>query len=251
MAQIHGGQIRLLNGEKLQGRNTSDSAWVDIVWIDSNDDIKLGAELADAKLKNDTYLKGRNAADSADISMFKVDSSDDIAYGADLVPSADSTHNIGSASVRPATVFADVVRSAAFTIDGTNSIESFTDASSMTPVPTGASGTITTETSTGRWCRIGPLVFIVAKIDITDVGTATGDLTITLPAAVPAAASISMDQPLAVHTENVTEAAVQLSAKILDNTKTIKFYDITTNAAATITDVENGTFEVAGCYLAE
>lgn len=222
-----------------------------VITVDTSDNVKILQDLAELGLDNNVALTGRNAADSADVNMIKVSTTDDIEFGADLVPDTDSMHNIGTASARPATIFADTVRAAAFTIDGTDSIETFVDSVAMTPVPTGASGTITTETSTGRWCRIGPLVFVVAKVIITDVGTGSGDLTITLPAACPAAANISLDQPLALHTESVTEASVQLSAKIVSNTKTIKFYDVKTNAAADITDVENGTFEIAGCYLAE
>lgn len=171
----------------------------------------------------------------------------------DLLPTTDSTHDLGAAATRWAEIYGDTIRAAAFTIDGTNSLETFVDAAAMTPVPTGASGTITTETSSGRWCRVGPLVFITLQVAITDVGTATGDLTITLPAAVPAAADISLNQALACHTESADygTGVVQLSAYIVTNTKTIQVGEMKDDAASTVLDVENATFVITGCYLAE
>lgn len=130
---------------------------------------------------------------------------------------------------------------------------SSSNAAAMTPVPTGAAGSITTQTSTGRWCRIGPLVFVNLKVVITDVGTATGDLTITLPSAVPASADASLDTPLALSFASLNYGAgdLQVTAKILSNTKTIKLYASADDGAGLIVDAENMTVEVAGCYLAE
>lgn len=128
----------------------------------------------------------------------------------------------------------------------------FTDSAAFTPVPTPAAGAIAVETSLGRWHRVGSLVFIAMKITITDVDTGTGDLTITLPAGLPAAADLSMDQVLSLSYSGVTPdvLAVQVSAKIVSNTKTVKIYNLLSNDVPTILDAENCILEVTGCYLA-
>lgn len=139
------------------------------------------------------------------------------------------------------------------TFDNSSVLEHFSAAASMTPVPTGASGDITTETSTGRWCRIGPMVFLVLKTTIATLGDASGDLTITLPAAVPAAADISMDQPLSLSHSGLEygEGELEVSAKILSNTKTIQLQALKDDAAPAVVDAQAMTVEIAGCYFAE
>ncbi len=178
-----------------------------------------------------------------------------------LIPSANNTYDIGSSSLKYKDLYlagsivsgaitsSGAIRGTGITIDGTNVLSTYLAPAAMTPVPTGAAGAITTQTTAGYWTQIGKIVQFTLTCTITDVGTATGDLTITLPAAVPAAANISLDQALSLYTDGVTEASVQLAAKIVTNTKTIKFYDIVTNNTTTITDIENGTFTVSGSYI--
>jgi len=45
-----------------------------------------------------------------------------------------------------------------------------------TPVPTASAGAITTYTSAGSYVKVGKLVTCIALIDITNFGTASGDL---------------------------------------------------------------------------
>jgi len=81
---VTGAKIRLDNDEYLRGRNAADSANINIVKVDTNDELALGALLANAGIINDTYITGRNNADSANINMLKINTSDKIAIGADV-----------------------------------------------------------------------------------------------------------------------------------------------------------------------
>ena len=50
-----------------------------------------------------------------------------------------------------------------------------------TPVATPSAGSITTYTSSGRYQRIGKTCIVAFKVNITAIGTATGDLFVSLP----------------------------------------------------------------------
>ena len=50
-----------------------------------------------------------------------------------------------------------------------------------TPTVTSGGGTITTKTATGTYFQIGKIVFLEFTVTITTVGTATGDLIVTVP----------------------------------------------------------------------
>ena len=50
-----------------------------------------------------------------------------------------------------------------------------------TPTVTASSGTITSYTATARYCQIGSVVFYRVKVVLTNIGTSSGSLQITLP----------------------------------------------------------------------
>lgn len=81
---VTGAKIRLDNDEYLKARNAADSANINIIKVDANDDLYMETEIANLLMKQDTYILGRNAADSANINLLKVNASDKIAIGADL-----------------------------------------------------------------------------------------------------------------------------------------------------------------------
>lgn len=120
-----------------------------------------------------------------------------------------------------------------------------------TPTPSGASGTITTSTATGRWQRNGSVVHIALIVTISAVGSASGDLSITLPASVPASMDLSMDQGIGASLENITygSSVLQITGRILNNSRTIKLYGQKSDAASAIVAAENGTAYINGSYF--
>ncbi len=81
---INGAKILLLNNEYLRSRNAADTANINLIKADANDNIALGLDVANFNILQNTYITGRNAADSANINMLKVDANDKIASGADF-----------------------------------------------------------------------------------------------------------------------------------------------------------------------
>ena len=81
---VTGAKIRLANDEFLKARNAADSANINIVKVDTNDDAYFEAEVANMVLKQNTYLLGRNAADSGNVNLLKIDANDDLAIDPDI-----------------------------------------------------------------------------------------------------------------------------------------------------------------------
>jgi hypothetical protein len=81
---VTGAKIRLDNNEFLKARNQLNTANINMLKVNTSDDIEFEAEIAVAILKQNTYLLGKNQADSGEIDLIKVDASDNIALGADL-----------------------------------------------------------------------------------------------------------------------------------------------------------------------
>jgi hypothetical protein len=59
---------------------------------------------------------------------------------------------------------------------GTSELLADYEEGTWTPVPTASAGAITTYTSSGSYVKVGKLVTCIALIDITNFGTASGDL---------------------------------------------------------------------------
>jgi len=66
----------LSNNVSLEGRNAADSADVAIVKVDTNNDLSFGAEVSSLKMKTSTYITSRNNADSGNLNMWKTNTSD-------------------------------------------------------------------------------------------------------------------------------------------------------------------------------
>ncbi len=54
---------------------------------------------------------------------------------------------------------------------------------SFTPVVTASAGSITSYTATCRYVQLGKMIFVHIGVSITNVGTATGEMLVTLPVA--------------------------------------------------------------------
>ena len=79
---IVGSKIRLANDEYLRARDNANSADVNIVKVNTSDQLEFATQIAIINLVNDTYLTGRNNADSANIDIVKVNTSDKLVIGA-------------------------------------------------------------------------------------------------------------------------------------------------------------------------
>lgn len=73
---ITGAKIRLDNDEYIRARNAADSANINLIKVDANDDAYIDPDLAKLNLKNATYLTARNNADSADVNILRLTTSD-------------------------------------------------------------------------------------------------------------------------------------------------------------------------------
>lgn len=81
---VTGAKIRLDNNEYLRARNAADSANVNMIKIDANDDLYIDPEIAKLLIKNDTYVTARNNADSADVNVFKLTTADKLDIGPEI-----------------------------------------------------------------------------------------------------------------------------------------------------------------------
>jgi len=81
---ITGLKIRLANDQYLRARDNANSTDVNIVKVNTSDQVVFGADIVTLNLVNDTYLTGRNAADSANIDIVKVNAFDKLVMGADI-----------------------------------------------------------------------------------------------------------------------------------------------------------------------
>jgi hypothetical protein len=70
--------IKLVNDIYITARNAADDADVNLLRLNSLDQLELGPQIASLNLVNDTYLTARNAADSANIDIVKVNASDEV-----------------------------------------------------------------------------------------------------------------------------------------------------------------------------
>jgi len=107
---------------------------------------------------------------------------------APIVPSSDRAHSLGSATNSWDNVYADGITFD----DGTNILDTYTEATSFTPTVAfgGASVGVTYTTQTGSYTRIGNLIWFNISIVLSSKGSSTGSCTIEgLPFTTNAAAS--------------------------------------------------------------
>lgn len=79
--------IRLANDGYLRARNFLNTADINILKIDTSDDLFIDAQISKVLLKNNVYLTGRNNADSASVDVLKIDTSDRIIVKTDRIES--------------------------------------------------------------------------------------------------------------------------------------------------------------------
>ena len=75
---VNGTRLRLSNDEYIRARDNADSVDINIVKVNTNDDVEFGTQIAVLKMKNDSYITARNFADNADIDIVKLDVSDNV-----------------------------------------------------------------------------------------------------------------------------------------------------------------------------
>lgn len=81
---ITGAKIRLDNDEYLKARNAANTANVNMLKLDTNDDLYIDAGISKLNLLNNIYLTARNAADAADVNLLKLNASDKLEVAAEL-----------------------------------------------------------------------------------------------------------------------------------------------------------------------
>jgi hypothetical protein len=81
---VTGAKIRLDNDEYLRARNAANTANVNLLKLDTGDDLYVDAQISKLLLKNNTFLTGRNQADSANIDILKIDGGDDLSIDPDI-----------------------------------------------------------------------------------------------------------------------------------------------------------------------
>jgi hypothetical protein len=80
---ITGAKIRLDNDEFLKSRNAADSANVNILKVDVNDEIFFGADVSQLILKHDTYLQADDSVGTP-TNLIKLNTSDNLELGSNL-----------------------------------------------------------------------------------------------------------------------------------------------------------------------
>lgn len=80
---ITGAKIRLDNDEFLKARNAADSANVNILKVDVNDEIFFGADVSQLVLKHDTYLQADDSVGTP-TNLIKLNTSDNLELGSNL-----------------------------------------------------------------------------------------------------------------------------------------------------------------------
>jgi hypothetical protein len=81
---VTGAKIRLDNDEYLKARNAADTANINMLKVDTNNDLYVDAEISKLLMKNNTYITARNQADSANVNLLKLDGGDDLEISPDI-----------------------------------------------------------------------------------------------------------------------------------------------------------------------
>jgi len=109
-----------------------------------------------------------------------------------------------------------------------------------TPVATAQTGTITSYVSSGIFMKLGKMVFFRATVNITNKGTGSDYLKITLPSTASGNSAVYGIEPA------VTGKSVSGNIFYTDADKAnVRYYDFTTCIATNVTVIINGFYEVA------
>lgn len=136
---------------------------------------------------------------------------------------------------------------------GTNVLSTFVDNTNFTPTLAfgGGSTGITYSTQTGRYSRIGNMVFLVIAITLTNKGSSTGDATVEgLPVTIYSSAN---QQVIPVYNlQNTTYSTRQAGLLNTASTSLSLFEQVSGGAATTLTDADfaNGSaFRISAIYF--
>jgi hypothetical protein len=98
---VNGTKFRLQNNEYLRARDNANSTDINILKINTSDDLEFAPDIAILNLKNDSFVTARNQADSGNVDILKLDASDNIILNltqVNAVSSATLTDATGSAT---------------------------------------------------------------------------------------------------------------------------------------------------------
>lgn len=174
----------LANDAYLKWRNNADSADLNVIKVNTSDNLELEQDLDKIKISNNVNLIAKTSGGS-DHDLFKVTTSDiwefqNTARTQNIEPKADSTYDNGSETFRWAAVRTDKV-----VIGGETALDKFlvTRDHDFTVSGSTASGAGTYSNQKGSYTQIGKLVFIEGRISWS-AHTGTGNLLLDLPVTV-------------------------------------------------------------------
>jgi len=172
--------VVLDNAVYLQWRNNADSADLDVIKVNTSDNIEFEQDIDKFRVSNNITVKGQTAA-AADHNLFKVNTSDEwewlnSAHTQHVYPKTDSTYDLGSTSLRWNNIHTDALRF----VNGGDDMDWYEEGS-ITPVLTfgGGSTGITYSIQTGLFTRIGRQVFFSIDLQLSSKGSSTGNASIT------------------------------------------------------------------------
>ena len=171
------------------------------------------------------------------------------AITASMVPNGDRAESLGSASNSWDNLYADGVTFD----DGSNVLSSYVASSTFTPALAFGGGTtgITYTTQTGRYFKVGNLVFFTILLALSNKGSSTGAATIT---ALPYTVNMSSGAALLIHS-NLTVPTGRTDVYFgPTNTQTygelFGYGTATTSVAVTDAEFANNTnIRITGVYL--
>jgi hypothetical protein len=111
-----------------------------------------------------------------------------------------------------------------------------------TPTVTSGTGSITSYTADGTYTKIGRMVFMTARVVLTNVGSAGGNMNLTLPYTT---ASINMQTPIFVREGALTGQTYQFFAQNNSNSGAVQSLS---GGAPTWTN--SYSYGIAGCFIA-
>jgi len=158
-------------------------------------------------------------------------------FAAPQIPYGSATPNAVSATTLSAT---STVSGAGFTALLSPYLIPPSATTSYTPTVTASSGTFTTTSATGHYYVMGKLVFFEFSATITTVGSATGNVLVSLPFATNSGGGVIM---FAGQETAVNGKTLQGSIGANSTSVTVRYYDASSAIAAGLTLV------MSGCYV--
>lgn len=166
------------NDTYLKWRNNANSADLNVLKVNTSDNLEVEQKLDKIQISNNVVLKGTTAA-SGDHDLFKVTTSDkwefqNDAYVKNTYPITDSTYDLGSTSLRWSNIHTDSIRF----VNGGNDLTWYKEGT-WTPTIEGSTsaGTASYTVQVGTYTRIGRIVLIFCNVTWSS-GTGTGNLRI-------------------------------------------------------------------------